>query len=130
MTNLLLNKVNYFSSILKLDKNQIIINNPFDIKKDYDQYWPSVDDSGVYAFYSEEGKLLYIGSTNNIASRMSGYFKYAKDGSGKPINKISRGTRWVVIIGFNKKYYFLAPALEQFLLNEVSTERNKSLIKK
>ena len=126
MTKLLKKKVNKFLKILRLDKDVIELNKPYDIINDYKQnkVWGSVDNSGVYIFYSSSGDLLYIGETINIGGRMSHYFKYAKDRSGKSISNKSKNVRWVVIIGFINKYWFLAPALEHFLIKELKPKRN------
>jgi len=125
-------KVGEFLKKLNLSKDVCMINPPYNTIDDYKKKksWESADRPGVYAFYSDSENLQYIGTSVLLGGRLGHYFKYSKiDGSGESKNPNSKDTKWVVTIGFEKDYWFLACALEQYLISKLNPERNKYIKK-
>ena len=122
-------KIFEFLNLLNLSRNILTIHQPYDTIKDYKRQkeWGSAASSGVYVFYSESMELLYIGESVNIGARLAHHFQYAENGSGKAVSPKSKDVRWVVIIGLVDDYWFLAPALEHYLIYELKPKRNKTL---
>lgn len=122
-------KVFEFLDFLNLPRDILTIHQPYDTIGDYKRQkeWGSAAASGVYVFYSEGMELLYIGESVNIGSRLAHYFQYAENGSGKAVSQKSKDVRWVVTIGLVDDYWFLAPALEHYLIYELKPKRNKTL---
>lgn len=129
MDTTLRRKVRSFLAFLGFPAYILHINDPYDISEYYKskKEWGSADSSGVYAFYSKDSELLYIGESVNIGRGLADYFQNAEDKTGKSLSPESEGIKWVVTIGFQNNHWFLGPALERFLIHELKPKRNRTI---
>jgi excinuclease UvrABC nuclease subunit len=129
MVNVVKEKINEYLGVLNLPMDVLIINSPYDIVLDYQKkkVWGSANDAGVYIFFSSGEEILYIGHSMNIGQRLGKYFYIGENGSGKPMVPNAINVKWVITIGVNSKYWFLAPSLEYFLIDKFQPQRNKNI---
>ncbi len=90
----------------------------------WDKQWPNSDSAGVYAIFSQDGTLLYIGKAWFIGRRLASYFQYEF-----PTTKEKRchvvHTQWtypptyVCTIAVPETSRFEACALEEYLIHEL-----------
>lgn len=98
--------------------------------------WANHDTAGCYALFDSAG-LIYIGSAisrssgqyekDSIGRRLQKYFRVTKDENGVPIH--APKPEWETVetlrtIGFPRDYYYLAPALEQYLIGHLVPREN------
>lgn len=85
--------------------------------------------AGVYAFLSENAKLLYVGKASfrsSISARLATYCGYQERRSGpcKLSNRWKGSPRYVVIVAVPEESRFEASALEEFLIWKLQPPEN------
>lgn len=92
--------------------------------------WPNSGKAGVYAIFSTDGSIVYIGKSSMnsfLGARLSNYFGYAPDKKSCMI----KGGDWsihpefIVTIGVPDSMTWEAPALEEYLIQQLNPELNK-----
>jgi hypothetical protein len=102
------------------------ISDPFDILTDYRSTWPNNELAGVYLFFSESHELLYVGKSSFLGRRFMEHFRYSPDRlHGVPVSLEAVGTRYIISIGLREGYEWLAPSLEEYLIQTLRPPRNK-----
>jgi len=87
-----------------------------------DAQWPSNELPGVYIFLDSDKNITYIGkASSNIGSRLAAKF----DVKWNPKTKDSIGCHYITTIPLPCDAYFEAPAIEEYLLNNIKTRSNK-----
>ncbi len=95
-----------------------------DISKEDHASWPSNENPGVYVFLDSHKNITYIGKAsfdNCIGGRLNSRFD-TKWNSKKPE---SEGCNYITTIALPKELAFEAPAIEEFLLKELTTRSNR-----
>ena len=91
--------------------------------------WPYPLRAGVYAFFSEGARLLYVGKASfrsSISARLATYCGY-HEGPGSPcrlLGQWKRFPRYVVIVAVPEETRFEASALEEFLISTLQPPEN------
>jgi len=102
---------------------EICLTGLLDISKETHASWPSNESPGVYIFLDANKQITYIGkaSFNNcIGGRLNPRFD-TKWNSKKPE---SQGCVYITTIALPRELAFEAPAIEEYLLRELSTRSN------
>ena len=106
----------------------LTLSNEYDIRTDFDKPYPGADSPGVYAIFHINGELLRIGKSScnsNISSRLSDYYKWGvKDSEGIHKHPGYQDAKIIRIISFPKNRAFEVPALEEFLIGDISLPYN------
>jgi len=113
-------------------KKELPISEPYEpyIEQNKKQY-PNADSPGVYIFYSESAGLLYIGKcSTDLGFRIWSHLQKP----GKPSEPYPNAEKWVkdhqkenlkfVTIPFIREHYFLASALEEYLIDKCKPKAN------
>lgn len=85
--------------------------------------------AGVYGFFSEEAKVLYVGKASfrsSISARLATYCG-SQEGRGSPCklsNQWKGFPRYVVIVAVPEETRFEASALEEFLISKLQPPEN------
>ena len=92
--------------------------------------WPDCDCKGVYLILDCKLSVIYIGKAsmhNTLGYRLSGYFAYTNDGTGRcRIVHSDWGVRpeFVATIAVPERMGFEAAALEEFLIDRLQPREN------
>lgn len=99
----------------------------FSIQNDYaSQSFPNSADAGVYIFTDCDDHVLYIGKASGLGQRIGqGYIGKGIDGSAVLKGLKVAGARGLQTIPVEPKFYFMAPAIEEYLIREISPPNNK-----
>lgn len=99
----------------------------------YQQKWPDSwlypMRAGVYAFFSEDAKLLYVGKASfrsSISARLATYCGY-QEGRRSPCklsNQWKSSPRYVAIVAVPEETRFEASALEEYLISKLQPPEN------
>lgn len=91
--------------------------------------WPNSERAGVYAFFDEGADLMYVGkcSMNSfLGARLGAYFGYGDERQcilkGGPWG---RNPRFVMTVGVPDTMTWEAPALEEFLIQQLNPPLNR-----
>jgi|SRR5690606_33756384 len=101
----------------------------FSCQRQWPNSWLHPMRAGVYAFFSEDAKLLYIGKASfrsSISARLATYCGY-QEGPGSPCklsNHWKGSPRYVVIVAVPEETRFEASALEEFLISKLQPPEN------
>ena len=103
----------------------------------FDGTIPNHDKRGCYALFEDE-KIIYIGFAigksnqkyqgHGLGDRLKNYWKVDKE---KKMKQYKPRDNWkevtsIMTIGFDKDYYFIAAALEIYLIHKFNPSRNKN----
>lgn len=86
--------------------------------------WPLHDRAGVYLVYSASFKLLYVGTSQYLASRLSAHFPGTADKECVIWEKWTEPPRYVINVAVPREMPFEAPALEAFLIRALRPPDN------
>jgi len=102
---------------------QICLTDLLDISKEAQAAWPSNESPGVYIFLDANKQITYIGkaSANScIGARLNPRF----DPKWNPRSHESQGCVYITTIALPRELAFEAPAIEEYLIRELSTRSN------
>jgi hypothetical protein len=88
--------------------------------------WPNADSPGVYLIFGTGTELLYVGRAWNLNSRVSSYFRYASDGSGRCElrDEWQHRPAFVATIAVDDDKFFEAAGLEEYLIEALQPVEN------
>lgn len=133
--DLILNTKIFFKSYWNVKNDEIP---DWSEKWNFNETIPNNDKQGCYALFNNE-EIIYIGSgvgkgsgtykNNGLGFRLKRYFKVNKS-SKVNTNKYVQTDDWnevtsIRTIGFTNEHYWLASALEIYLINKLNPRRNK-----
>ncbi|QDV07257.1 hypothetical protein Poly30_27760 [Planctomycetes bacterium Poly30] len=89
--------------------------------------WPNADSAGVYALLDESGAVLYIGKASMGASVGGRVFCHVAGGGAKFVAREGFGdVRWLRTVGVEESRRFIAPAIEEFLIDLLQPPLNRA----
>ncbi len=99
------------------------ISERFRIKEDYEaQSFPNAENAGVYFFTDADGHVLYVGKSSGLGRRIGTEY-IGKEGTLKG-TKIA-GAITLYTIPMEKDFGFMAPAIEEYLIEKIDPPNNK-----
>lgn len=107
----------------------LAISELYDLANDWPKKeWPNSKQAGVYVFLDQNLNMLYVGKascSNNIGSRLGGYFKYGENIQTKTKDPLHEIVRYVITVAVPEDHSFEAPAIEEFLITNLHPPLNK-----
>jgi len=92
------------------------------VEKSWPDYWPDVDDPGVYFIFDHSLDLVYVGKAAILGRRLSEWFQYNDSGDCKVIGTWSRRPEYVATVRVSAA--FEASSLEEFLISDLCPSDN------
>ena len=86
--------------------------------------WPQAGKPGVYVFFDANGNRLYIGKADDLGTRLSSYFRYAKDKNCEPKDDWGKHKPYSLVT-VSVSETFEASSLEEFLIDRLKPPINK-----
>lgn len=90
--------------------------------------WPNAGQAGVYAFFDDNAELIYVGKSSmnsSLGARLGAYFRFGDGGRCELAGgDWRRLPRLVVTVGVPDSMTWEAPALEEFLIQELGPPLN------
>jgi hypothetical protein len=93
--------------------------------KRWDDEWPNAHFPGVYAFFNDQGEVVYIGKSVNLGGRLSSYFKYGPSREAQPIGDWGSLGPPTTLVTIAVSERFEAPGLEEYLIAKLNPPGNK-----
>ncbi|HEY2837844.1 MAG TPA: hypothetical protein VGJ26_01755 [Pirellulales bacterium] len=93
--------------------------------------YPHSDNAGCYVFADDSGKILYVGKgSRHIGSRIAAPFgRWKRDGESEPFPDAAQWIKdnkpGVWVIAFPDEHWWLASALESFMIEKFDPPVNK-----
>lgn len=118
-----------FNSIYpRPNMDKLELSQSFDIRKDFETFYPGTGFPGVYIISKENGEILRIGKSScnsSLDKRLSTYYKWSKTENIGVARYAGYSDAFIInTIIVPKNRAFEAPAIEEYLIGELNPPFN------
>lgn len=111
------------------DRPRLEISDPYDLVKDWKDYYPHCEHPGIYSIFDKEEKLLYVGkgsAKSSLGTALGKHFKGLAEGefSLKDESKWGKKHKPRFVITVKAPKAFEVPSLEEYLITSLRPPLN------